>query len=187
MKIYRLVVQGECNVIYVRFKESKMSRDVIQENVDLGYYGNQTDNYLDFVLQIFEADSITTPKFLKQSKHIQWIVCVVSWTFLSIGSYFRYILYSHLFNCYKTKENKPIDTLILIISLIQHINIALFVIRITLFLLYDANLDKIGLQSFCMYTALIYHFDVCYSCVGREMAILHAQYSKKIKFPEVCY
>ena len=143
-----------------------MSHDVVDKNVAIGYYGEQAKNNLDFTIQILEADSIITPVILKSDKHIQWIICGISWVFLFIGTYFRYFLYSFLFDSYKSKESKPINTLILIASLIQHINIVLFVTRLTLIVLNDVNLDQLGAQSFGTANALIYQFDVVYSCIG---------------------
>jgi len=143
-----------------------MSHDAVDENVAIGYYGEQAKNYFNFTIQILEADSIITPVVLKLDKHIQWVVCGICWAFVLIGTYFRYFLYAFLFDSYKAKESKPIDTLILSRSLIQHINIVLFVIKLTLLFSYDVNLDKIGAQPFCTASALIYQFDLCYSCIG---------------------
>ena len=75
-------------------------------------------------------------------------------------------MYSFLFDSYKSKENKPIDTLILTISLIRHINIVFFVTRLTLLFSNDVNLDQIGAHSFCTFAAFVYQFDLCYSCIG---------------------
>ena len=144
----------------------KMGYDVVEENVKIGYYGEQTNNYLNFAIQFLEAESIITPKVLNLDKHIQWTVCGICWVLLFVGTYFRYLLYSFLFDSYKSKESKPIDTLILVISVVQHINIVLFVTRLTLILLNDTNLDQIGAQAFCIASGLIYQFDVCYSCIG---------------------
>jgi hypothetical protein len=142
-----------------------MSHDVVEEHIEIGYYGEKISNYLDFGIQIIEADSINTPDLLKLDKHTQWIVCGICWLFLFVGTYFRYFLYSLLFDSYKSKESKPIDTLILIISLIQHVSIVLFVVRLSLVVLNDVNLDQIGAQSFCIASSLIYLFDLCYSCI----------------------
>ena len=143
-----------------------MGYDVVEENLKIGYYGEQTNNYLNFSIQVLEAESIITPKVLNLDKHIQWTVCGICWVLLFVGTYFRYLLYSFLFDSYKSKESKPIDTLILVISVVQHINIVLFVTRLTLILLNDTNLDQIGAQAFCIASGLIYQFDVCYSCIG---------------------
>ena len=162
-----------------------MSHDAVDENVAIGYYGEQAKNYFNSTIQILEADSIITPVVLKLDKHIQWVVCGICWAFVLIGTYFRYFLYSFLFESYKSKESKPIDTLILVISLIQHINIVLFVIRLTLLFLNDVNLDQIGAQHFCMAHSLISQFDLCYSCIGslgisvfRILYIKHDQWLK---------
>ena len=46
-----------------------MSHDVVNENVELGYYREQTKNYSELAIQILEAYSITTPTILKLDKH----------------------------------------------------------------------------------------------------------------------
>ena len=143
-----------------------MNHDVEDKTVAIGHYFEPTTNYLDFTIQILEADSIITPVVLKLDKHIQWIACGICWVFVLIGTYFRYFLYSFLFDSYKSKESKPIDILILIISLVQHCNVVFFVIRLTLLFSYDVNLDQIGAQSFCTAAGIIYHFDLIYSCIG---------------------
>ena len=143
-----------------------MRHDVLEEKISIGYYGEETTNYLDFAIQIIDADNISTPKVLKVDKHIQWIACGICWAFLFVGTYFRYFLYSFLFGSYKSKEFKPIDTLILIISLVQHINIVLFVTKLTLLFSYDVNLDQISAQPFCTTVEIVFEFDLVYSCIG---------------------
>ena len=108
-----------------------MTHDGVDENIAVGYYDEQSNTYLDFTIHILEADSATTPRIFQLDKHIQWIICGICWAFVIIGTYFRYLLYSFLFDSYKSKESKPIDTLIYIISLIKKINILILVTSLT--------------------------------------------------------
>ena len=157
-----------------------MINDIEEETVELGYYNESTDKDFNFAIEILEAHSVTLPPLLNLDKHIQWITCGFCWLFLLIGSYFRFLLYSFLYGSYKGKDNKPIDVLILVLTLIQHINIALFVIRLTLMFSYEAKLHETVGVWYCTINSLIYLFDVCYSYIGSlGLSLFRILYIKK--------
>ena len=137
-----------------------MNLDIKEETLILGNYTERIDNDFNFVIGILEAHKMNLPPLLKLDKHIQWIVCGLCWFFLLVGTYFRSLLYSFLYGSYKEKDSKPIDTLILVLSIIQHINIASFVIRLTLHFSYEAEfLETVG-EWYCLSNGIIYHFDL---------------------------
>ena len=138
-----------------------MIHDIVKDTVQLG-----TDNNYNLIIEILDAHSINIVPVLKLDKYIQWIILGFCWLFLLIGTYFRSLLYFFLYGSYKAKDNKPIDKLILVVTLIQHFNIILYVIRITLLFSYDAKLHETVGEWYCTITTFIYTFDMHYSYIG---------------------
>jgi len=138
----------------------------VGETLELGYYRKGTANDLYFVIEILDAHSINRTPLLSLDKNIQWTIVGFCWLFLLIGTYFRYLLYSFLYGSYKAKDNKPIDKLILVLTLIQHISIVLVVIRITLLFSYEAKLHETVGEWYCTMNDVIYTFDLYYSYIG---------------------
>ena len=69
---------------------------------------------------IYGRDSMR-PLILRYIPKSSWILCGIAWLFILIASYFRYILYSHLYRKWKNKQLTSIDILILISSVVQHL------------------------------------------------------------------
>ena len=61
------------------------------------------------------------PLILRSIPKSSWIVCGIAWLFILIASYFRSILYSHLYSKCRNKQLTSIDILILISSVVQHL------------------------------------------------------------------
>ena len=138
-----------------------MIHDIVKDTVQLG-----TDNNYNLIIEILDAHSINIVPVLKLDKYIQWIILGFCWLFLLIGTYFRYLLYSFLYGSYRDKANKPMDTLILVLTLMQHISIASFVIGLTLIFSYEEKLLETVGEWYCTIIVIIYQFDFCYSYIG---------------------
>ena len=79
--------------------------------------------YLDYKITVYESEHILIPKIQYFSHELQYSILSIWWVCLVIGSYFRYVLYSFLYQKYKTKSLKTIDRLCLVIALVQHFHI----------------------------------------------------------------
>ena len=135
------------------------------QTITLGDTNGHTQNKYDLLIHILQAEDAMRPHVLGIQKEFQWTICGIVWVFILVGSYFRYILYSYLWQRHKMKESKPIDILILVATVIKHANIVSFVLGTTLMVLNDTSLEYIG-QWYCVSIRLLYQFDACYSCVG---------------------
>ena len=135
------------------------------QTIAIGFTDGQTQNEHDFLIHIIEADKATRPVLLRLQKQFQWVICAIGWLIILSGSYFRYILYTYIFEQYKIKEFKPIDVLILVATIIQHANIVSWVLYYTLVILSDTSLEYIG-QWYCVPMKWFYLFDMFYSYIG---------------------
>ena len=160
-----------------------MSPYSANHTIELGYFREQIEQDISFGIEILEADIVIIAYLVRLDKPVQWVVCAVAWLLLLIGTYFRYILYSFLFDSYKAKENKPIDKLILVITLVQHINILSFLIRLTLMF---SNDGIVGAKWYCAISSLFFQFDLYYSYIGSlgisVFRILYIKYNGWLKY-----
>ena len=148
------------------------------QTIGLGFIDEQTHNRHDFFIQILEADDVTKPVFLNLQKSVQWIICVIAWLIILVGTYFKCILYAYLFEQYKLKQLTPINILIIAASSIQHVGAVLFVLWATLVVIGDASPEYIG-QWFCVPVKLFITFEIYYSYIaGLGLSIYRILYIK---------
>ena len=149
------------------------------ETVDLGIFnGNHQSNEF-FSIHTIEARDSMRPFVIRSIPKSGWIVCGIAWLFIFIGSYFRYILYSHIFHKFKQKKLTPIDVLILLASVIQHVTNLAKIGFYTAIVYEGASAFGIGVfaqhwdwkmgdvgQWFCFFIQLSIQFEMNYSCIG---------------------
>ena len=94
----------------------------------------RTVNYFDYGIIVDQSEHILIPKLLYFSHELQYTIVSIWWVSLVIGTYFRCVLYSFLYQKYKEKSLKTIDRLCLVIALIQHFFIGWATFDTTLYL-----------------------------------------------------
>ena len=110
-------------------KGFKRNSDII-----VRFANRQLTNLSEFdnTITISESEDITVPKLLSYSNELQYTLMTIWWSFLLIGSYFRYIFYKYLYQQYKNKSKKTIDRLLLVIAVLHHLFIIFATIEVTL-------------------------------------------------------
>ena len=147
------------------------------KTITIGFTDEQFQSNDDFLVHILEADNVTIPVVLRLQKQVQWLICVIGWLMVLIGSYFRYILYTYLFEQYKIKEVTPINVLIVVASVIQHVNVAFFMLWCSFIFFNDILLEY--WNTYCVPTKLLFQFDMIYSYVaGLGISIYRILYIK---------
>ena len=124
----------------------------------------QTSN--DMRVQIFSTSYAMQPTILFFSKYLQWFVVVNAVFVLSIGSYFRYILYECLYDGYKAKEFKPINSLKLLVSVSQHLSIVAYTVFIIYMIVMREWVGHTDGSWYCVFSKHLNRFDYAYSVIG---------------------
>ena len=148
-----------------------MNHHIINHTINLGTFSSAIETI--FPIQILDAIDSMRPLHLRAAgKYNVWGICGIVWTITTIGSCFRYILYSHLFGKYKKSQLTPIDTLILVSALIQHFANLERVVFFTIIISgggtpehWEWKLDEIE-QWLCIIFKFSVVFELYYSCVG---------------------
>ena len=92
---------------------------IVNESVNLGIVNSGINSQL--LVNILDANDSMRPFYLRAVGKYIWFVCGVGWMLAAMGSYFRYILYSFMFNKYRKRQLTPIDVLIFATTSIQHL------------------------------------------------------------------
>ena len=162
-----------------------MSYIVQNETVVIGnLFPMQTRNEIFSVYIIYGRDSMR-PLILRYIPKSSWILCGIAWFFILTASYFRYILYSHLYRKWKNKQLTSIDLLILISSIAQHLANVGRIVFFTLLLsevssseYWDWEMEHTGFV-FCGAFRIIMGFEYYYSGIGSlGIAIFRVMYVK---------
>ena len=124
------------------------------------------NNSIHGLLNILDSESILIPDILTISRELQWYICCFCWFVISVGTYFRHILYKCLVDRYKKKDFKPIDLLTLILTVTHHLSIVCHAILITVMIVKEANAVDIVGQWYCELSRFLALFDMFYSTVG---------------------
>ena len=104
---------------------------------------------------------------LRMPKQIQWSMISFAWLTIIVGTYFQSILYVFIYQQYRTKEATPINALILVVSLFEHLTAVAFSILYTMMVAADATLEFIIGPWLCYPITLLYRFVVFYSIIGK--------------------
>ena len=124
-------------------------------------------NHFDYGITIDESEHILIPKILYFSHELQCTIVSIWWVCLVIGSYFRCVLYSFLYQKYKEKSLKTIDRLCLVIALIQHFFIGWATFDTTLRVINNKWLSESALgYGACRFANFYYKFSESYACIG---------------------
>ena len=140
--------------------------------IALGSLGSVTEINDTFSITILDGRDSMRPIMLRALPELSWTLCGIAWVFLFIGSYFRYILYSHLYRKHRNNQMTSIDVLILVSSISQHVsNIARPIFFSTMLVegsaseYWDWKMDNTG-KLFCVLFRILMAFDYYYSCIG---------------------
>ena len=100
---------------------------------------------------------------------------------LTIGSYFKFPLYAHMYDSYKEITNKPIDFLILFQAAVQHVVCVMMTAYYTIGLIFNLTYSEIFGEAWCNIPWYACGFSIAYHNFGSfGVAILRLFY---IKFP----
>ena len=101
---------------------------------------------------------------------LAWTGLGVAWFCVFIVCYFRYILYHYLFQQYKLKELKPIDSLTFLVAFIDHFSTTMMIVYGTILVLTGKHLhDLIGGRVVCIAIMYLTSFGKGYSFIGGLM------------------
>ena len=127
---------------------------------------DEVDQTNDFFFQVLVAEDAMMEHILYFPKYIQWIFIFLAWLQMVITSYFRFIVYLHLFQKYRKKEFNGINVLIFVEAVLEHSTMFTFSIFYTLVVTFDAPLEKILGPWFCYPITLQYRFVTFYAALG---------------------
>ena len=160
---------------------------IVNNSINLGKIDYSINDQID--VNIIDENDSMRPFYLRAVGRYIWFVCWVGWILAVIGSYFRYILYSFIFNKYKTRQLIPIDVLIFVSASIQHLTNLGRMIFYTIMISeglksdhWDWKVDEIGFLL-CSFLRFSLFFELYYSCVGSlGISIYHILYIKHDDF-----
>ena len=119
-----------------------------------------------FFIQVLSAEDAMMEHILDFPKYIQWIFIFLAWLQMFITSYFRFIVYRHLFQKYRKKEFNAINVLVFVDAVLEHSTMFTFSIFYTLVVTFDAPLEEILGPWFCYPITLHYRFVAFYAALG---------------------
>ena len=139
-----------------------MDHNIENKPIILGLYP-KTEG---IVFRVVEADLAIQPKLMNLEDAYEWGLWVARWTLFWIGTYFKCILYLHLWDKYKKREFNPIDLLILVTSVVQHMNSINLIYNGLLVMLFNISSEELVTEWVCTLPRLLFQFEVVYSCIG---------------------
>ena len=146
-----------------------MNRFEQNNTFNLGFVTKQLSliNYFDYGIIVDKSEHILVPKIIYFSHELQYTIASIWWVCLVIGSYFRFVLYSNLYQKYKEKSLKTIDRLCLVIALVQHYHIGSGTFDVTLKVINNKWLNESALgYRACRFQSFYYKFAESYACIG---------------------
>ena len=136
------------------------------QNITIPLIVNNASVHDVIFINMVDANYAMDYNILRIEKYAQWLIIAFVWTTILIASYFRYILYSYLFQQYKTKEFRPINGLILFTSILEHATLVLLAVPYTIMVCVGAPLQAFTGPWFCYPIAMFSRFVVFYSFIG---------------------
>ena len=103
-----------------------MAYHLENQSVNLGPFYGTCVHYSDPFLHISSADDAMDGVLIRFPKHIQCIICILGWINVLVFSYFRYSVYNHLLQKHRIRDMNPIDRLILISCIVQHLGVVIY-------------------------------------------------------------
>ena len=101
-------------------------------------------------------------------KWAQWTCVCITATLLVVGSYFKSILYKHMYHKFQSKQNKSVDILILTAAVIQHVGAIFYVFNMFFTVWNDLSILDIFGQWYCLITVIyLSKFEIVYTIIGR--------------------
>ena len=131
---------------------------------------NSVENRADFVIHIIRASDAMMDSILGIPKTSQWVLLGICWIIILIGSYFKYIVYKYLYLKHKLKDFKPINILILINAIIDHLTVLSLALTYTLVIITETSLKDLTGPWFCYPVTIMYRFGIFYA-FGGELGI----------------
>ena len=139
-------------------------------SISLAFDLNNVENKGDFVIHIISASDAMMDSILGYSKLLQWVMLGVCWIIILIGSYSKYIVYVYLYLKHKIKDFKPINTLILVNAIIDHLTVLSLALTYTSVIATDNSLKDFTGPWFCYPVTIMYRFGIFYA-FGSELGI----------------
>jgi hypothetical protein len=172
-----------------------MSHSIQNQTIGFSLEADEFQNDLYSWIQVVEAKDEIFPNVLQRPKTIQWLTIFGVWFTLSIGTYFRFILYEYLFQQYKKKKLTRVNKLSLIVCLLDHLNRTSGALITTLIILTGDSLNhSVGGHLFCIFHWYYTYFAFFYSFVGslgvsiyRILLIKHNYFLKEVMSEKVMF
>ena len=145
--------------------------DQIQNlSISLALDFNNVENKGDFFIHIISARDAMMDSILGMPKMLQWVMLGICWIIILIGSYFKYMVYKYLYLKHKTKDFKPINILILVNAIIDHLTVLSLALTYTLVITTDTSSKDFTGPWFCYPVTIMYRFGIFYA-FGGELGI----------------
>ena len=155
------------------------------ETVFLSYIKGEDTNLIDPSIKLGDTEREIEPVLWKLPNYLQVVISVSGWCLIFVGSYFRLIVYKHLFKEYKAKQLTQINVLTIVYCLIQHSAVLSYQIYETLVVSSGDDLQNFAGFWFCNGVRFLFGYEVVYSIVGgfgmalyRILLIKHDQFIK---------
>ena len=159
------------------------------DNVALALNTIQSSNKEELLLAILVGENTSRPVIQNLQTHVQWLICALNLSCLLIGSYFKFFLYQEIRRQFKSKKSKPVNTLILTSSIIQHFTSLMISIALP-YRVWNTNSpessDHIGHPWIGRIIRIIFQFALYYPYIGSlgiaTVRILYIKRSQWVKY-----
>ena len=156
------------------------------KTVYLSYVNGEDIDLFDPSIDLEDIEQVIEPVLWNLPNYLQILISVTGWCLIVIGSYFRLIVYKHLFKEYNAKQLTSINVLTIVYCFIQHSAVLSYQIYETLVVSYSGNLQNFAGYWFCNGVRFVFGYEMVYSIVGGfGMAlyrILLIKYDQFIKY-----
>ena len=156
------------------------------KTVYLSYVNGEDIDLFDPSIDLEDIQQVIEPVLWNLPNYLQILISVTGWCLILIGSYFRLIVYKHLFKEYNAKQLTSINVLTIVYCFIQHSAVLSYQIYETLVVSYSGNLQNFAGYWFCNGVRFVFGYEMVYSIVGGfGMAlyrILLIKYDQFIKY-----
>ena len=144
-----------------------MLHSIENKSIWLGLEQYEHENDVYSWIQILEAKDARIPQLLQKPKPVQWLLLVLFWPPLIIGTYFRSIVYGFFFEQYKKKELTSVNKLSFAVILTDHLSNAILTLTTTLIILNGETLHLVFDGCWLLTAGLLYsHFAFYYGFIG---------------------
>ena len=159
--------------------------DVKNQTITIGVYCYPIPNNSDLEIFVHEAQFSSITPLQRLPYHVQWAILAIISVLTLTGTYFRFVSYRDQFERYKLKETTSIDSLILVMTIIQHLTSLMMCLNGFVEVVHGVPLEDSDVTARYIIRWLM-PFETFYSAIGRLglsiFRILYIRYHFLVKY-----